>query len=356
MKRPRSEGGEEESDGEWDPYPQDSEAEIVGPVSSSDSEPCLSEGERLEDTAVVGAGQPPQTDPASPNQAEISEAESGATLVLGGGRLKDLVANTNNVGRPGSLPGACSLSIFEESPTEAGLIDATGSHLSGSTEDHVPVPRENTSEKGKGHGDGGPVGQFGLKPPVMGKTDEGYKPLAAWRDPFLEYFNPLFEHCEWNRCIRLGTCCSGSGSPRLGLKAIGLPVTETVSVDPSPASFKAVQSLGQLPDHHLQLASELLLGEGMCSVHKGHCRISPLPDDIWVCGFPCAPFSTQRPDRYQGGQWKTHIQTEVMYEVAKCLAKHQPALAVLENVPGFVREGKMRPAFAETTVETRSVC
>jgi len=58
--------------------------------------------------------------------------------------------------------------------------------------------------------------------------------------------------------------------------------------------------------------------------------------DVFVCGFPCTPFSNQRPGRFGKSSWRVHPDAEVMREVAKVLRSMRPPLAVLENVPGFM--------------------
>ncbi len=125
-------------------------------------------------------------------------------------------------------------------------------------------------------------------------------------------------------------CCSGSGAPRIALKEMGLWLHEVFSCDPKPEVEALARARGEAPEFHYNTAANL------AAAGCGH-KI-----DLFICGFPCPPFSNQRPGRFRTG-WKLHRDTSTMYDMATCIRKLKPPVCVLENVPGFMKAS--RPAF-----------
>eukprot|EP00971_Amphidinium_carterae_P347939 6490235-Amphidinium_carterae.1 len=66
-------------------------------------------------------------------------------------------------------------------------------------------------------------------------------------------------------------------------------------------------------------------------LRHGSCRPQSRADML-VAGFPCAPFSTQRPGRL----WQHHASTSVLWDVLKCIRLLQPQSGCLENVCGLL--------------------
>ena len=182
--------------------------------------------------------------------------------------------------------------------------------------------------------------QHGLQPPEIDGSDPNNTPLLAWVPRLLTFFEPLFHDKVWLNPLMLSTSCSGTGAPRLGLKAMGVPLTETASADPKTACMQLARSLGQLPEHHFNTAAGLAAKHGFCCIHEAVCQLPCQQDHLFVAGFPCAPFSSQRPERFKShtSQWQSHPDTYVMFDVAKDIRSREPCLCVLE--PGFLMQAR----------------
>eukprot|EP00438_Fugacium_kawagutii_P032322 Skav234137 [mRNA] locus=scaffold5409:56437:57741:+ [translate_table: standard] len=179
--------------------------------------------------------------------------------------------------------------------------------------------------------------QRGLSPPAMSNDDVRHRPVLAWRDELLKDFLPLFKDAGFLRPLKMSTCCSGTGAPRLALGWCGVPFEERVACDPKKSSMVMAQNMNQVATHHLGSATDLAQGCGYCEVHLDVCHgLGIEQDDLFVSGFPCQPFSTQRPCRW-ARPWQEHSEAHVMKDVAESMAARQPLLGVLENVPGFLR-------------------
>ena len=176
----------------------------------------------------------------------------------------------------------------------------------------------------------------------MDVSSHTQKTLLCWLQPMLAFFQPLFEKVQWKRKVKLSTMCSGTGAPRIALKYLGVPIEECSSADPKPSCMEMCRALDQLPQHHWRFAVDHGNNQGYCLVHEKHCQGSPEPDDLSITGFPCQPFSSQRPFRFQDGNWEQHPATETMYEVASAIRKRQHRLVVLENVAGFLLQTRPR--------------
>lgn len=164
-------------------------------------------------------------------------------------------------------------------------------------------------------------------------------PFVAWRDSVLDLLCPRFKAAAWKRPLRLATACSGTGSPKIALRALGVPYQEIVSAERRKSGLQMVLNSPDPPEHHFEYAADVAKNRAHCLLHGKVCSISPLPDDLFVCGFPCSPFSTQRPQRFSGIQgWRSHEDSQCMFDTIDILKARQPRLALLENVMGFLRE------------------
>ena len=112
-------------------------------------------------------------------------------------------------------------------------------------------------------------------------------------------------------------------------------MVETASADPKPACMKMMRNLSQLSRHHFSSVEELQQCCGYCYVHEHECHLSSVRDDLHIAGFPCSPFSTQRPESFKSKGWRQQHDAVVMTEVAKDIQRLEPYLVVLENVRGF---------------------
>ena len=163
------------------------------------------------------------------------------------------------------------------------------------------------------------------------------------------FFGPLFEKVRWRRETRLSTMCSGTGAPRIALTSCGVPVFETCSADPKPSCVQMCRSLNQLPQHHWQFAVDHGKNYGWCAVHEKVCKGNPEPDDLSITGFPCQPYSSQRPGRFRNGNWQEHAATKTMFEVAEAIHARGHRLVILENVGGFMLQTRTGPSLVSSS-------
>ena len=119
--------------------------------------------------------------------------------------------------------------------------------------------------------------------------------------------------------VRVGTDCSGAEAPIWALRAMGIKHVHKFSCDwKKPVrDFIAAVSPPEGPIFQNMLTR----------------KMDDIPDmDLYVCGFPCTPFSTLR-------RHKTRLLQEAAARpflvLLKVLKARKPALAVLENVVGI---------------------
>ena len=119
--------------------------------------------------------------------------------------------------------------------------------------------------------------------------------------------------------VRVGTDCSGAEAPIWALRAMGIKHVHKFSCDwEKPVrDFIAAVSPPEGPIFQNMLTR----------------KMDDIPDmDLYVCGFPCTPFSSLR-------RHKTRLLKEAaakpFLELLKVLEERKPALAVLENVVGI---------------------
>ena len=177
----------------------------------------------------------------------------------------------------------------------------------------------------------------GLLPPILEVDKLEHKPVLAWRDQLLKDFKPGFDEAIFMQPVKLTTMCTGTGAARLSLEWMGCPVKELLGCDPKKSARVMQSNFGHEPDHFVSNARQVAQGQGHCWINGSFSDLPLEREDLCTAGFPCQPFSTQRPARWQDG-WQRHKESEVMTDVAKAVAIRQPFLLVLENVPGFLRQ------------------
>eukprot|EP00971_Amphidinium_carterae_P018463 364335-Amphidinium_carterae.1 len=153
---------------------------------------------------------------------------------------------------------------------------------------------------------------------------------------------------------------------------------EEAAVDPAKACFKFhMQNSGE-PKHYYETIESALAGRvAHCLLHRKQCECPTIGASVFVAGFPCSPFSSQRGDRgklrcaetnilaktrlYIDGRehdwcvtarvvglacsscatldampwWQEHKDAVVMTQVLDWIKKKQPESGLLENVEGL---------------------
>ena len=121
--------------------------------------------------------------------------------------------------------------------------------------------------------------------------------------------------------LRVGTDCSGADAPIWALRCLGIAFQHLFSCDHQPT----IQEFLRATSPPLQsLFSDMLQRP-----------VADIPDiDIYVCGFPCTPYSTLRAH-------KTKLFREAAakpyFALLEVLREKAPPIAILENVVGLGR-------------------
>ena len=117
----------------------------------------------------------------------------------------------------------------------------------------------------------------------------------------------------------VGTDCSGAEAPIWSLRAMGISHTHAFSSDTSPAVRKFIAACSP-PEGNI-FSNMLGRDLGAIPAHS-----------IYVCGFPCKPFSSLR-------RHSTRLMREPtakpFFAAVKVIQEHLPIIAVLENVMGI---------------------
>ena len=160
--------------------------------------------------------------------------------------------------------------------------------------------------------------------------------LAAW-GPRL--------HAEWQAaareigvdltvmraCPRVGTDCSGLEAPVLALVAMGIRHRHVSSCDCAPSAQSFLKANTAKPGGPLRPAGSVVPAHYPDMLRRDH---NAMPDlDVYVCGFPCQPFSTL----HHGSRVFRDPKARPFYAMLATIRARLPALAVLENVVGIHR-------------------
>jgi len=126
------------------------------------------------------------------------------------------------------------------------------------------------------------------------------------------------------RPLRIGTDCSGIEAPIVALQQLKIPFQHVFSSEIDPSCISTIQS-----NFHPQIL-----------FHDMRQRsLKEIPDiDVYVCGFPCQPFSIT-------GNRKGTMDPRgtIFWECVRVIVQKRPLFFILENVPGIlsIQEGKL---------------
>ena len=122
-------------------------------------------------------------------------------------------------------------------------------------------------------------------------------------------------------------------------QAMGIQISNRLTMDPKQA---AIFCLKQFPEslqseHHFGSLQDGSRRKGWCHWHDAECSLTAFNEDFFSCGYPCSPFSQQRPGRMSdSSSWETHPQVQSFYDTLTYIDRCRPKVALLENVSGFL--------------------
>jgi len=124
--------------------------------------------------------------------------------------------------------------------------------------------------------------------------------------------------------IRVGTDCSGIEAPIVALHKLKIPFVHEFSCDNDPYVKKTIFANFEPNQFYENI------------FNRDH---STLPDiDLYVCGFPCQPFSTN--SRYQLGFEDKNNRGIIFFECYNTIKAKTPKVFILENVRGLLNHKK----------------
>ena len=123
--------------------------------------------------------------------------------------------------------------------------------------------------------------------------------------------------------IRIGTDCSGIEAPIEALKQLGISFEHSFSCEKDKYALQSIKANYKPEKIYTDITKR---------------KHGLLPDiDIYVCGFPCQPFSLM------GNKMGTEdSRSNIMYQCIKVIKKKLPKVFILENVKNFkfIEKGK----------------
>jgi len=133
-----------------------------------------------------------------------------------------------------------------------------------------------------------------------------------------------------DRPLRIGTDCSGIEAPIVALQQLKIPYIHVFSSELDPSCIDTIQA-----NFHPQI---LYLDMKQRSLQE-------IPDmDVYVCGFPCQPFSIT-------GNRLGSIDSRgtLFWECVRVIQQKRPLFFLLENVPGIlsIQDGKLFPSMIQ---------
>ena len=132
--------------------------------------------------------------------------------------------------------------------------------------------------------------------------------------------------------LRVGTDCSGIEAPIQALKQLKIPFRHVFSSEIDKYCIESIKA---------NYKPEIIFGDKEGDFPEGDIRkrnIKDVPDiDLYVCGFPCQPFS-------QAGERRglDDERGNVFFSCLKVIKEKQPKYFILENVKGLVSNDKGR--------------
>lgn len=122
--------------------------------------------------------------------------------------------------------------------------------------------------------------------------------------------------------IKIGTDCSGIEAPIEALKQLNIPFEHTFSCEKDPYALQSIKANYEPQKIYTDITKR---------------KHSLLPNiDIYVCGFPCQPFSLM------GNKLGTDdARSNIMFSCIKVIQRKLPKIFILENVKNFkfIQEG-----------------
>ena len=124
-------------------------------------------------------------------------------------------------------------------------------------------------------------------------------------------------------------------------KACGLSIRSAWSADISKTAHAFQQQNDSDADHSFLEVRAATQGVGFRRRHRKECDIRKGPKiDLFECGFPCKPFSTQSMARFSEKGWRKHPEAKGFFQTIGYFKQRRPRLGVLENVIGFQMQCK----------------
>ena len=123
--------------------------------------------------------------------------------------------------------------------------------------------------------------------------------------------------------LRIGTDCSGIEAPIQALQQLGIPFEHSFCCEKDKYALQSIKANYNPNKIYTDITKR---------------KHALLPDiDIYVCGFPCQPFSLM------GNKTGTEdSRSNIMYQCIKVIKKKLPKVFILENVKNFkfIQEGQ----------------
>ncbi len=177
--------------------------------------------------------------------------------------------------------------------------------------------------------------------------------VAASHDAALESTTPHKAWPQWvrqqdactqaplgkqQRPLYMVSACSGVGSHSAALRALGVTAREVGACDPKDHAYHFRSVNGLEPEHHFDNIASMVSGQGFCKTCRQKHSMWEHRIDLFVCGYPCQPSSTQRHPQIVKFPPADHRGHGVAREVVAFLRRFLPLIVVLENTPGVANK------------------
>lgn len=119
------------------------------------------------------------------------------------------------------------------------------------------------------------------------------------------------------RPLRVGTDCSGIDAPIVALQQLGIPISHEFSTEIDKHCIATIRA---------NFSPKIIFGD------MTQRPLKSIPDiDLYVCGFPCQPFSTAGKRLGERDPRGT-----IFWECIRVIKHKKPMVFILENVPGIM--------------------